>query len=63
MNFLAPPILLFYFPPLLLFFYFNFFLVFLGPMACRSSQGRGQIRLAAAGLHHSRSNTKSEPCL
>ena len=28
-----------------------------------SSQARGQIRVVAASLRHSRSNTRSEPCL
>ena len=32
-------------------------------MAYGSSQGRGQIRAAAAGLHHSHRNTGSEPYL
>ena len=30
------------------------------PVAYGSSQARGQIRAAAAGLHHSHSNTRSE---
>ena len=32
-------------------------------MAYGSSQARGRIRAAAAGLHHSHSNARSEPCL
>ena len=34
-----------------------------GSAACGSSQARGQIRAAAAGLHHSHSNTRSKPHL
>ena len=30
-------------------------------MAYRGSQARGQIRAAASGLHHSHSDSKSEP--
>ena len=33
------------------------------PVAYGSSQARGGIRAAAAGLHHSHSNVGSEPCL
>ena len=33
------------------------------PAACGGSQGRGQIRAVAAGLHHSHSNARFEPCL
>ena len=33
------------------------------PIAYRGSQPRGQIGVVAAGLHHSDSNTKSEPHL
>ena len=33
------------------------------PRACGGSQARGLIGAAAAGLHHSHSNAKSEPCL
>ena len=43
-----------------------FFFSFLGSnlwQACGSSQARGQIGAAAAGLHHSHSNAGSEPCL
>ena len=32
-------------------------------MAHGGSQARGQIRAAAAGLHHRHSNAGSEPCL
>ena len=38
--------------PLLVFCFFR-----TKPKACRSSQARGPIRAAAAGLHHSHSNT------
>ena len=40
---------------------FNFFRA--APAAYGSSQARGGIRAAAAGLHHSHSNTGSEPRL
>ena len=33
------------------------------PAACGSSQARGPIGAAAAGLHHSHSNAGSEMCL
>ena len=33
------------------------------PVACGSSQARDRIRAAAAGLHHSHSNSRSEPPL
>ena len=33
------------------------------PAEHASSQARGRIRAAAAGLHHSHSNVGSEPCL
>ena len=33
------------------------------PMACGSSQSRGQIGAAAAGLHHGHSDLGSEPHL
>ena len=33
------------------------------PVAYGSSQARGQIRAAAASLHHSHSNSRSESCL
>ena len=43
---------------------FLLFFLFRGtPVAYRSSQARGQIGVAAAGLHHSHSNRGSEPCL
>ena len=62
---------------LLFFFFFGFlafwlfgFLVFwlfafsrAAPAAYRSSQARGLMRAVAAGLHHSHSNARSEPCL
>ena len=33
------------------------------PTAHGDSQARGQIRAVAAGLHHSHSNARAEPCL
>ena len=41
---------------------FSFFLFFFRaiPMACGGSQTKGQIRAAAADLHHSHSNTRPE---
>ena len=33
------------------------------PMTYGGFQARGQIRAVASGLHHSHSNTGSEPCL
>ena len=42
---------------------FFFFLVRGTLMAYGSSQSRGQIGAAAAGLHYSHSNTRSKPCL
>ena len=33
------------------------------PMAYGGSQARGLIGAVAAGLHHSHSNARSEPCL
>ena len=44
-----------------LFIYFCLFMA--APEACGSSQARGRIGSVAAGLHHSHSNTGSEPCL
>ena len=48
-------------PSLEIFFYlfYLFFLFRASPMAYRSSQARGWIRAAAAGLHHSQSNNGS----
>ena len=46
-----------------LFFFFFFLLFRATPTAYRGSQARGQIRVAAASLHHSRSNTGTKPCL
>ena len=49
-----------------LFFLLSFFspgLLRAAPMAYGSSQAKGQIRAAAAGLHYSHSNSKSECCL
>ena len=40
-----------------------FFLFRAAPMAYGSSQARGRIGAAAAGLHHSHSNTRSKPHL
>ena len=37
-----------------------FFLLFKGTPIYGSSQARGQIRTAAAGLHHSHSNARSK---
>ena len=48
---------------ILLFFFFFFFFFRAAPMACGGSQARGWIKAVAAGLHHSHSNTRSEPCL
>jgi len=45
------------------FSFFCFLLFRAAPMAYGSSQARGLIGAAAAGLHHSHSNTRSEPCL
>ena len=49
-----------------LFFFFSVSFIYLfraTPVACESSQARGQIGAAAAGLHQSHSNTGSELCL
>ena len=48
-----------------LFFCFIFIFVFskAAPAAHRGSQARGLIGAVAAGLHHSHSNTRSEPSL
>ena len=48
------------------FYFILFYLFFLfraTPMGYVSSQARGQVRAAAAGLHHSHRNTGSEPPL
>ena len=46
------------------FFFFFFFLLFrAAPVAYGSSQAKGQIEATAAGLHHSRNNVGSKPCL
>ena len=42
---------------------FDFFFFKVTPAAHGSSQARGQIRAAAAGLCHGHSNTRSEPPL
>ena len=39
---------------------FFFFFFSAAPAACGSSQVRGQIGAASAGLHHSHSNVRSE---
>ena len=39
--------------------FFNLF----RPVACGSSQAKGRIGAAAAGLHHSHSNARSKPYL
>ena len=44
-------------------FLFNFLLFSAAPKACGGSQARGPIGAIAAGLHHSHSNTGSQPCL
>ena len=44
-------------------FWFLFCLFRATPVACGSSQARGQIGAAAAVLHHSHSNAGSELCL
>ena len=41
----------------------SFFLLMVSPTAYGCSQARGQIRAAIASLHHSHSNTRSEPHL
>ena len=50
-----------------LFIYFVFFFFFVfsraAPVVYGGSQARGPIGAVAAGLHHSHSNTGSEPCL
>ena len=43
--------------------FFSFFLFIATPLAKGSAQARGQIGVAAAYLHHSRSNEGSEPCV
>ena len=45
----------------LIFFSFVFFRAV--PTAYGSFQARGGFRAIAAGLHHSHSNVRSEPCL
>ena len=44
-------------------FYFFLFLFRATPAAYGGSQARGLIGATAAGLHHSRSNVRSEPRL
>ena len=45
------------------FLFFSFFLLGAIPAVCGSSQARGWIGAAGAGLHHSQGNTGSEPHL
>ena len=47
----------------LVFFSFLFCLFRATPAAYGGSQARGQTGAVAAGLHHSHSNARSEPCL
>ena len=42
------------------FFFFSFPLQPVTPVACGSSQAKGQVGAAAAGLYHGLSNTRSE---
>ena len=47
-----------------IFFFFNFLFLFRAePAAHGRSHARGQIGAAAAGLHHSHGNARSEPRL
>ena len=46
-----------------LFFFFFFFAFWATRIAYGSFQAWGRIRAAAAGLHHSHSNSGSKPCL
>ena len=46
-----------------IFFSFLFFFFRAAPAAYGSSQARGPIGATVAGLHHSRSNARSKPCL
>ena len=49
---------------LILSFFFSFCCLFRAiPVAYGGSQARGRIGAAAAGLHHSHSNTRSKPPL
>ena len=43
--------------------FFFFFIFMAAPAAYGSSQARGQIGAAAASLHHSHSNARTQPCL
>ena len=45
------------------FFFLTFFFLMAAPAAYGSSQARGGIGAAAASLHHSHSNARSEPNL
>ena len=44
-------------------FIYSFLFFRAAPAAYGSFQARSQIEAAAAGLHHSHSNARSEPCL
>ena len=57
--------MLLYFPVLYsrTFFFFFFFFFRAAPAAYGGSQARGRIGAAAVGLHHSHSNSGSEPRL
>ena len=46
-----------------IFIYFYFFLLMVTPATYGSSQARGQIRAAAAGLNYGHSNAVSKPHL
>ena len=48
---------------LFIFYLFSFLLFRAAPGAHGGSQARDPIRSAAAGLHHSHSNARSQPCL
>ena len=51
-------------PSTQIFFFFFFFCLFRAtPMAHEGSQARGQTGAGAVSLHHSHSNTGSEPSL
>ena len=47
----------------LFFYFFVFLLIRAAPIAYGGSQVRGSVGAAAAGLHHSHSKARSEPCL
>ena len=58
-----PQVFLFFFFPIFILLFIYFFILGPNMPACGGSQVRGRIRAAAAGLHHSHSNTGSEPHL